>query len=120
MNTKVFIQPLVYASVFALLALPQALGEQDCHEDKVKFLEKCSWHIVPGFPYARPSPSNSCCKAVRKFDMTCICRIITHQDNADGHYVYRVSVDCNNPVPPGNKCGDWSIPGPPPPHNLQL
>ncbi|TVU39359.1 hypothetical protein EJB05_12772, partial [Eragrostis curvula] len=119
MNTKVFIQLLVYASVFALFTVPQALGEKECYGEKVTFLQKCSRSIQRGYAYVHPS--SSCCEAVQEIDMTCVCGIITRLDKINAQNAYRVSLDCNNPVPAGNRCGGWTIPaGPPPPNNLQL
>ncbi|TVU38599.1 hypothetical protein EJB05_11981, partial [Eragrostis curvula] len=120
MTTKVFLQLLVYASVFALFTMPQAMGEQECYGEKETFKQKCNLSIKLGSGYIHPT--DSCCRTAQKVDMACVCRIITSEEEReiDLHYVFWVSQDCHNPVPAGKKCGSWTIPGsgvPPPPHH---
>ncbi|TVU41623.1 hypothetical protein EJB05_15155, partial [Eragrostis curvula] len=105
MNTKVFIQLLICASVFALFTMPQAMGEQECYADKVIFKQKCQLSIARDIMYIHPT--DSCCRAAQKVDMPCVCRIITpdEEHKINPRYVFYVSQDCNNPVPAGAKCG---------------
>ncbi|TVU41473.1 hypothetical protein EJB05_14994 [Eragrostis curvula] len=121
MNKKVFVQLLVYASVFALFTMPQAMGKQECYGDKEIFKHKCRNSIAhDNIIFVRPS--DSCCKTARKVNMACVCRTITPEEEhkINTRYVFNVAHDCNNPVPPGEKCGSWTVPPPPPPpHHMQ-
>ncbi|TVU41486.1 hypothetical protein EJB05_15009, partial [Eragrostis curvula] len=107
--------------VFALFTMPQAMGEQECYDDKVIFKQKCHLSIARDIIYIHPT--DSCCRAVQKVDMPCVCRIITPEEEhkINPRYVFYVSQDCNKPVPAGQKCGSWTVPPPPPspPHHMQ-
>ncbi|KAG2632425.1 hypothetical protein PVAP13_2NG093300 [Panicum virgatum] len=119
MPTTPIIRLLVFALVFTLFIMPHAWGEQDCYHEKDVFLHKCALSIKRGLAYLPPNPI--CCRVVRKIDMTCVCRVIQppEEENIDVRHAYFVSQDCGKPVPAGNKCGSWTIPGAevPPPHH---
>ncbi|PAN10080.1 hypothetical protein PAHAL_2G070800 [Panicum hallii] len=121
MPAKAVIQLVVFALVFTLCTMPRAWGEQDCYREKDVFLHKCAWSIRRGLAYLHPNPI--CCRTVRKIDMTCVCGAILprEEETIDVRHAYFVSQDCRKPVPAGNKCGSWTVPGasgpPPPPHH---
>ncbi|OEL30555.1 hypothetical protein BAE44_0008424 [Dichanthelium oligosanthes] len=105
MTTKVIIQLLVIALVLTIFAMPQAWGEQDCHREKLQFLNKRKKSLKREGDYVRPDAT--CCHPARSVDMTCVCRSITPKEERkiDIHCAYWISLDCHNPVPNGNNCG---------------
>ncbi|RCV10042.1 hypothetical protein SETIT_2G079800v2 [Setaria italica] len=115
MTTKSIIQLLVFALVFTLSIMPRGWGEQDCYREKAKFIEICDLSIRRGSAYMEPH--YACCLIVRTYDMVCVCRTMTDEDEktVDVQHAYFVSRDCHKPVPAGNKCGSWTIPEPPSP-----
>ncbi|KAI3968259.1 hypothetical protein MKX01_018562 [Papaver californicum] len=58
------------------------------------------------------APSLECCSSVKKLDSDCLCSHVTKEverkismDKA----VY-VAQKCDRPLPPGSKCGSYSVP----------
>ncbi|KAF8731914.1 hypothetical protein HU200_015860 [Digitaria exilis] len=105
MNTRVIIQPRVFALVITFCLMPRAWCEKDCHGERLLFMHKCDLSIKRGIAYMHPN--DNCCRTVRKIDMLCVCESITPQEEEriDVHHAYFVSQDCHKPVPTGNKCG---------------
>ncbi|TVU20225.1 hypothetical protein EJB05_36424, partial [Eragrostis curvula] len=95
-----------FYSVFTILMVSQVLGEQDCYGEKVLVKERCMKSIKLGEPYI--PPTQSCIRAVEKSDMTCICRILTTEDQLEISVAktLRLADECNKPVPAGSKCGN--------------
>ncbi|TVU41622.1 hypothetical protein EJB05_15154, partial [Eragrostis curvula] len=108
--------PCPGSDVFALFAMPQAMGKQECYGDKEIFKHKCNNSIArDNIIFVRPS--DSCCRTAQKVDMAGVCRTITPEEEQkiNVHYVFLVAQDCNNPVPPGEKldCSTTTITTPP-------
>jgi bacterioferritin-associated ferredoxin len=85
--------------------MPGGLGETDCYSERDKFIQICDLSIRRGSAYM--APHYACCLTVRTYDMVCICRSITDQNEKtiDARKAYFVSRDCRKPVHAGNKCG---------------
>ena len=95
---------LALALVFSVLTMHRACGEQDCEDDKYKFMAKCMAFVEKG-PYI--NPSTSCCQTIREIDMPCVCRTILPKEEKEinVHRMVWIAAVCGNPVPAGEKCG---------------
>lgn len=104
--TKVILQ-LVFILVF--FTTRKALGEKDCHGQKILVMTKCMDTIKLRGDYL--DPTAACRRAVRKSDMVCICGIITAEDELkiDVHKFIWLASDCNKQVPCGIKCGSKKL-----------
>lgn len=96
---------LVFVLVCAMLTIDQTSSERDCYHEKIKFKKKCMAFVEKGVSYI--NPSSSCCQTIREVDMTCVCGIITPEEEKEinVHRMVWIAHVCGNPVLPGNKCG---------------
>ncbi|TVU14118.1 hypothetical protein EJB05_37564, partial [Eragrostis curvula] len=120
MATKVSLQVLVVALIFAMFTTHQTWGEQDCHQEKILVIQKCKATIEIGVPYVRPR--SDCRQVVEASDMACVCRIITEDEELyiSVSKLVRLARACGQIVPAGSKCGTWTVPpplSPPPPRD---
>ncbi|AQK42482.1 Putative bifunctional inhibitor/lipid-transfer protein/seed storage 2S albumin superfamily protein [Zea mays] len=109
-TTKVMLRVLVFSLVFTMLSTHQALGnKENCDKDKDFIKRQCERCIGVG----RKFPTTKlCCNAIKRADMACVCRSITLEEQLTISVMKVVDVakECGNPVPPGNKCGTWTVP----------
>ncbi|TVU22256.1 hypothetical protein EJB05_31940 [Eragrostis curvula] len=110
MSLKVVLQFVVIALVFTMFRTQQAWGEKDCHGEKILVKEKCMESIKLVGDYVHPN--QSCIHAVKDSDMTCICGIITLDDELEISVskTLRLARECHNPVPAETKCGTFTVP----------
>uniref|UniRef100_A0A804ULV3 Bifunctional inhibitor/plant lipid transfer protein/seed storage helical domain-containing protein n=1 Tax=Zea mays TaxID=4577 RepID=A0A804ULV3_MAIZE len=80
-TTKVMLRVLVFSLVFTMLSTHQALGnKENCDKDKDFIKRQCE-------------------------SIT-----LEEQLTISVMKVVDVAKECGNPVPPGNKCGTWTVP----------
>ena len=86
------------------------MGEEDCYKAKDLVKHKCMATIEIRGPYI--DPSDSCVHAVRQSDMTCICHIITMEEETKISIskLIRLARECNKAVPSRTKCGSKYLP----------
>ncbi|TVU48802.1 hypothetical protein EJB05_00077 [Eragrostis curvula] len=115
MAMKIILQFLVLALVFNMLTTHRAWAEDDCYDDKELIKAQCKETLAVLGDYVLPKPE--CVRAVQKSDMACICRIIKSHEELQVCIIkfLRLARAYNRPLPsPGNKCGTYTIPFPPP------
>lgn len=102
---KLIFRLIVFVLVFAMFVTNQAWGEGDCHNQKLSFMMNCKLSIEHG--NASVGPSDKCRSLVKLYDMECICRSFTLEDQTlvDARKVIKLAFRCGKPLPTGSKCG---------------
>jgi hypothetical protein len=98
MATEVTLEVLIFALVFTMFTTHQTRGEPDCYCQKDLVLYKRKYSIKNLVDYI--GLDSTCRELVEECDMTCICQILTMEDEKT------VSIDkilclarnCNKPV----------------------
>ena len=105
MATKATLEVLIFALVFIMFTTHQTQGEPDCYRQKDLVLYKCKYSIKISGDYI--GPDSTCRELVEECDMTCICQILTMEDEKTVSIdkILRLARDYNNPVPAGSICG---------------
>lgn len=88
-----------------MFATHHAWGEPDCYDEKIKVKQACIQTIKFGGAYK--DPTDACKDVVSRSDMTCICSMITSEEETEIS-VYKfllLARACNKPVKPGTTCG---------------
>ncbi|KAK1293090.1 hypothetical protein QJS10_CPB17g01773 [Acorus calamus] len=95
----------------SLLSLLAVASAQECSDDVASDLVNvCGQYVVK--EGQRKTPSEACCAAVRKADMTCVCRYMTKEveEIISPCKVVYVAEYCHRPIPHGTKCGSFTVP----------
>ncbi|KAK1316385.1 hypothetical protein QJS10_CPA05g00765 [Acorus calamus] len=98
-------------SLFMVLTLLAVASAQECSFDVASgLLNVCGQYVVKGAP--RSTPSDACCAAARKEDMTCVCRYMKKEEEEiiSPRKVVYVAEYCHRPIPHGTKCGSFIVP----------
>nr|TKW20903.1 hypothetical protein SEVIR_4G197700v2 [Setaria viridis] len=100
MSMKVVIQHLAFAFVFTMFTTQQVWGETDCYKERDWVKHNCLITITILGPYVHPT--RRCARAVKKSNMNCMRRIITHEDETKIilEKIVRLAHQCHKPVIP--------------------
>lgn len=109
MMTSIKLRLMVLLIVVTMFTSHQAWGEQDCHEDKETILMVCYDSIEINGDYV--PPTNICRRAVEKYDMACICRILKPGEEVviSAFKLVRLARDCGKTLPIRSKCGSKDL-----------
>lgn len=102
---KIDLRVLFLALIFAGFIAHHVWGEEDCYHEKDTFIIKCMKTIEFGLPFE--DPSKACVRAVGKYDMKCICHVMTSSDESKVSMIKTVLLAyiCHKPIPIGENCG---------------
>ncbi|KAF8715047.1 hypothetical protein HU200_027594 [Digitaria exilis] len=94
---KVIFRLIVFVLVFAMFVTHQARGEGDCHKEKMIIMINCKVSIEYGDAFV--NPSDKCRSLVTLYDIDCICRSFTLEDQAlvDARNVIKLALICGKP-----------------------
>lgn len=82
-----------------------ATNAADCNNDVNLLREKCLQYVSASGPEVPPDAS--CCSAVQKADIPCVCTFITPvvAKIISADKLIYVAKQCDRPLKPGTKCG---------------
>ncbi|KAI3967790.1 hypothetical protein MKX01_039182 [Papaver californicum] len=110
----------IYVLALALLVMlssdhlvrSAANDDQVCDDNFEGLVKECAYYVMKWKWVPKRAPSVACCSAVNKTDSDCLCSHVTKKVESQismDKAVY-VAEKCGRPLPPGSKCGSYSIP----------
>ncbi|XP_039126964.1 uncharacterized protein LOC120263131 [Dioscorea cayenensis subsp. rotundata] len=88
----------------------RVMGDDDCGGTLPNLISQCQQYV--GIPGPKTDPSSGCCDAIQKADVPCVCAHITPEVEKiiSMQKVTYVAQKCGRALPPGTKCGSYTVP----------
>ncbi|XP_028789889.1 uncharacterized protein LOC114745883 [Neltuma alba] len=125
MRMKLFVKVLLWVLGIMIITGTAEFSEgEECQSDLIGLEIECLYYMHKGVP-AMQNPNGRCCRAIHEANILCVCSKLTQkiiippgytiEDMLDWYKVLNCLNFCGRPLPPGFKCGHFTVPptGPP-------